>query len=106
MNSKKILFRRINIDSIPGGHGLYAFWNRNTGRCIYVGKAEKQSVQTRLYQHWDNKKKDKLYLWLTGFTEQIDFCYRLMKNNALIDEMETQLIERWNPEANNRKKSK
>ena len=93
-------FRLSNIDSIPSDiKGVYAFWCRTNGKCIYVGKAEKQSVKTRLKQEWRDSHNANLNLWIKSFSEFLDVCY-LSVNNGKIDQMETRLIRMWHPETN------
>ena len=96
----KMSFRLANIDSIPSNiKGVYAFWYRTNGKCIYIGKAEKQSVKRRLKQEWSNSHNPNLNLWINAFSDFLDICY-LSVNNDKIDRMETRLIRMWHPETN------
>jgi len=80
--------------------GLYAFWYRPTGRCIYIGKAKDQPIKKRLYNHWRGvSSNDTLQLWLKAFASHMDFCYISVKQDY-IDRWERRLIRRWHPEAN------
>ena len=85
------------IDSAPDKGGVYAFWCRSNGRCIYVGQA--MSIRKRLSNHWKNAHSDKLHLWLKVFANELDLCYTLT-NNERIERFERRLIKRWKPEAN------
>ncbi len=97
---RKISFRRHNIDNIPSQiKGVYAFWCRTNGKCIYVGKAERQSVKERLTQEWRNSHNQNLKLWISAFGEFLDICYLPVKDGK-IDRMETKLIRMWHPETN------
>ena len=47
MKMKKSKFNWLNIQKLPEDvHGIYAIWSRTT--CIYVGKAENQSLKKDL----------------------------------------------------------
>ncbi|WP_423908624.1 GIY-YIG nuclease family protein [Candidatus Spongiihabitans sp.] len=96
----KMSFRHHNIDSIPPHiKGVYGFWCRTNGKCVYVGKAEKQSIKDRLTQHWRNSHNENLRLWIKAFGAFLDICYLSVKDNR-IDKMETKLIQIWHPETN------
>lgn len=96
----KMLFSRRNIDNIPAHvKGVYAFWCRTNGKCIYVGKAEKQPVKDRLIQEWRDSHNPNLRLWISAFGKFLDICYLPVKEGK-IDRMETKLIRIWHPETN------
>lgn len=89
-----------NIDHIPSHiRGVYAFWCRPTGKCIYVGKTEKQTIKIRLMQHWLKSDNPNLKLWIQAFGKHLDICYLPVKDSK-IDKMETRLIHVWHPEIN------
>lgn len=89
-----------NIDSIPSNlKGVYAFWCRTNGKCIYVGKAERQPIRDRLIQEWRNSHNENLKCWITVFGKFLDICYLPVKDGK-IDKMETRLIQKWHPETN------
>lgn len=103
MNSKHLTmpFRRHNIESIPDNAvGIYGFWYRTTGKCIYVGKAKKQPIKKRLKQHWRKSHNLELRLWIDEFGEFLDVCYISVECKKRIDRMEKRLIRAWDPEAN------
>lgn len=105
MSREKFPLRRIHIESIADSHkGVYAFWCRVNGRCIYVGKAERQSIKDRLMQEWSNSHNKTLKRWIATFGEHLDICYLPVSRQNRIDRTETTLIKLWNPEANIRKK--
>lgn len=104
--------RLANIEDIPDNAvGVYGFWCRTTGRCIYIGKAEKQSIQKRIKQEWKNSHNDGLKSWIKCFAKYLDVCYLSVSHGNLsvttsrrIDRLETRLIRMWNPETNLSKK--
>ncbi|MDA8009044.1 MAG: hypothetical protein MPK75_04925 [Alphaproteobacteria bacterium] len=92
------------IDYMPRHiRGVYAFWYPDTGKCIYVGKAEKQSIRTRLMQEWQNSHNANLKLWMRVYGDSLEICYLPVKDEK-IDRMESKLIRMWNPTTNIRKK--
>lgn len=91
------------IDHIPSNiTGVYAFWCRTNGKCIYVGKAEKQPIKARLMQEWSKSHNSKLRLWIRAFGKFLDICYLPVKESK-IDRVESRLIKMWRPETNIRK---
>ena len=95
-------FSYTGITKIPKGvSGVYAFWRRDNGRCLYVGKAEDQPIRERILQHWRGSHNEKLNLWMREFGNHLDVCYMYVKSNR-IARFETRLIRMWNPEANDR----
>ena len=83
--------------------GVYAFWFRSTGKCIYVGESTKQTIKMRLHQHWRGSHSAKLQLWMQAYGEDLNVCYAPVARNR-IKKLEQRLIERWIPEANDRHK--
>ena len=89
------------IYAIPSDvRGVYGIWCRTNGKCIYVGKAEKQPIQARLKSHWQCSHNEKLRLWITVFGKYLEICYLPIDNEKKIDTMESRLIRAWRPEAN------
>ena len=98
--------RLTHIDSIPeNAIGVYGFWRRESGRCIYIGKAEK-SLRQRVKQEWDNSHNPKLKSWIRCFGESLEICYLPVPHDKIgrVDSLETRLIRIWNPETNINKK--
>ena len=89
-----------SIYSIPENiQGVYGFWNRKTGRCLYVGKS--RHVKNRLRQHWSDCKNISLRLWLDGFPKSIEICYWEVAGDKIrVTRVENRLIRRWRPESN------
>ena len=79
--------------------GVYAFWFRRTGRCIYVGQAAQQPIKSRLRQHWRGSHNETLRLWMAAYGEYLDVCFAPVARNK-IDAIERRLIRLWRPEAN------
>lgn len=79
--------------------GVYAFWCRSNGKCIYVGKAERRPIRTRLFEHWRGSHNEILRLWIREFGADLDICY-MSVDPRRIDKLETRLIRLWCPEAN------
>lgn len=79
--------------------GVYAFWYRRTGRCVYVGKASEQTVRKRLHQHWRGSRNEALNLWMKAYGNFLDVCYAPVERHR-VAAMERRLIKRWKPETN------
>ena len=79
--------------------GVYAFWFRLTGRCIYVGQASEQPIRARLRQHWRGSHNKMLRLWIAAYGEYLDVCFAPVARNR-IHAIERRLIRQWRPEAN------
>lgn len=92
--------KRHNIDSIPPDiKGVYGIWCRTNGKCIYIGKAERQPIKERLMQEWRNSHNENLKKWMHAFGKFLDICY-LQVRESRIDRMETLMIQMWHPETN------
>lgn len=79
--------------------GVYVFWFRLTGRCIYVGQTTDQTIRARLHQHWRGSHNEKLRLWMEAYGEHLDVCYEPIARNRIAT-IERRLIRLWRPEAN------
>ena len=79
--------------------GVYAFWCRDNGKCIYVGQAKDRPIRDRLRDHWRGSHNEILKLWIQVFGESLDVCYTSVKKDK-IDTFERRLIKAWKPEAN------
>lgn len=108
--------RRRNIDSIPvDAIGIYGFWHprrnskgRKYRRCLYIGKAERQSIRVRVHQEWMDSHNSGLKKWIKCFGEELEICYlRVSPDRAhRIDSLETRLIHLYNPETNIKKRNR
>lgn len=79
--------------------GVYAFWYGPTGKCIYVGKADQQTIRSRLHQHWKGEGSPRLLQWMAAYGDRLTFCY-LQTVESKILTLERRLIRSWHPEAN------
>lgn len=89
----------------PDEEGLYAIVYRPSGACVYIGKAEEQTLKARLMQELTNPG-DKLGRWIKYFSGGLEFCCRPIAKRGIIDGMETRLIRRWDPNANTYKRKR
>ncbi len=97
---RAIRWSYLGIEGVPRNvFGVYAFWCRDNGKCIYVGKAKKQPVKKRLTYHWRGSHNETLRLWIQVFGENLDVCY-MAADLTKIDNLERRLIRLWKPEAN------
>ena len=79
--------------------GVYGFWYRTTGRCLYIGQAKEQPIKNRLKQHWYRSHNAKLRQWIKAFGQHIEICY-MPVNSAIMDKTEKRLIKALRPETN------
>ncbi len=81
--------------------GVYGFWYRNTGKCLYIGRSN--SIKKRLYEHWTNCHNPSLKSWLDYAQEEdenpIEICYLEVKHGN-IKKLENRLIKQWHPATN------
>ncbi len=99
--------RYSNIDSIPhDAIGIYGFWHKDNGRCIYIGKAEKQPIRERIRQEYDNSHNPSLKTWIKYFRNSLEICYLAVpcSKRHTVNKLETRLIRLWNPETNKKKR--
>ena len=95
-----IAWSHLNIGQVPADlRGVYIFWCRDNGKCIYVGQAKTRPIRRRLKDHWDGSHNETLKLWIRTFGESLDVCYARVPANK-IDKFEKKLIERLRPETN------
>jgi len=94
----RLRFNWQNISKISDDQfGIYSIWSKNV--CLYVGKAEKQSLRKRLLQHYAGSHNDKLTLWLDS-SHAIWFSVEIVKNIKIIDVKERQCIKWCAPISN------
>jgi len=95
---KKRRFNWLNIGKAPDDEfGIYSIWSKNL--CIYVGKAEKQSIRSRLQQHYSGSHNDKLDKWIKS-SHPLWFSYESVANKTAIDAKERNRIKRFAPITN------
>ncbi len=99
--SSPLPLRPSYIGSIPNDAiGIYVFWYKYNGRCIYVGKTESQSIRERVQLEYENSSNPQLKEWIECFGDSLEICYYPSDNIRDIDELETKFIHLWNPETN------
>jgi len=95
---KKRSFNWKNIIKVPDDqYGIYSIWARRI--CVYVGKAEKQSIRERLLQHYAGSHNDKLDAWLAS-SHQLWFAYESVENISAINAKERNRIKNFAPLTN------
>jgi hypothetical protein len=80
------------------GCGVYGFWYTNT--CIYVGKAEQQTIFERLLQHYYNTHNERLRLWMQAKGSQLQIAFKVIEKQSRIHLMERYCVEKYQPTAN------
>ena len=78
--------------------GIYCFWLGK--RCIYIGKAQRQTLAKRLEQHRVVCHNDSLELFLNVYGNKMSFCYLPISNSDKINEVERKFIARLQPKCN------
>jgi excinuclease UvrABC nuclease subunit len=91
-------FRLSTIEAAPDKPGVYGIWYKT--RCIYVGKAVRQGVGTRLCQHWEASHNYLLQLWIEAARGELTFNYCLEATDHRIDVMERYYVRKLQPDAN------
>ena len=95
---KKYRFNWLNICRSPDDEfGVYALWSKTA--CIYVGKAEKQSLRKRLLQHYHRSHNDKLSAWIKS-SHPLWFSYEKVNNLTSIDAKERNRVKKYAPLTN------
>jgi hypothetical protein len=84
--------------STPDAYGVYAFWFRNY--CIYVGKAEKQTIRKRLIDHWIGSHNDDLRLWIYAKRDRLAICFRIVESLSKVAAYERYYIRKYQPLTN------
>ena len=91
-------FNWLNIQKVPDDSGgLYFIWSRNV--CVYVGKAERQSLRSRLTQHYSDSHNAKLKNWISS-SHPLWFSFEIVKNMEAINAKERNRIKTCAPIAN------
>ena len=95
---KKQAFSWRNLSKVPDDeYGVYSIWTKYI--CIYVGKAEKQSLRQRLLQHYKTSHNNDLYNWIIS-SHQLWFSYETVSNKKSINAKERNRIKRFAPITN------
>lgn len=100
MNKKHTVkeFNFLNINNLGNEIGVYAFWFNKI--CIYIGKAERQTLKERLTQHYRNCHNNDLKLWIDVYGKELKFCYLKLNNSKKVDFIEKRFIYRLQPTTN------
>lgn len=89
-----------NIMQMPRSiAGIYVIWCPPVGKQIYVGKAERRPIRTRLREHWQGSHNQMLRWWIQEFGDALSICYLACPRHR-INELERRLIAALKPEAN------
>ena len=97
--ANQLRFRRIDFDKIPqDARGIYAIWYRQ--HCIYVGKAERQTIADRLRQHWAGSHNSDIRTWIAAEGAALTVAFLQVAEIERIDAYERLFIKRFQPFAN------
>ena len=95
---RKLKFNWFNISKSPDDEfGIYSIWTKSV--CVYVGKAEKQSLRVLLLQHYHRSHNDQLNAWIKS-SHQLWFTIEPVKNLNSIDAKERNRIKNYAPLTN------
>ena len=98
----QLRFRKADLDKIPEHViGVYGFWFKR--RCIYVGKAEDQTLAERLKQHWNNwpgTHNDDLSNWIRAKGSELRVAFLVVEDKSRVGCLERFYIRRFQPVAN------
>ncbi len=86
------------IDKLPDSSGVYGFWL--VRRCIYIGKAEKQSIRNRLFQHLTDCHNADLSAFIDAYGNELRIACKCIDRLDQIDVMERYCIRRFQPITN------
>ena len=88
------------VERLPADEtGVYAFWCRDTEKCIYVGRTKNRGLRERVCDHWTLRTNDILGLWIREFGESLSLCFHTCTPRRS-EKLERRLIQKWQPEAN------
>lgn len=91
-------FNWLNIQKVPDDeYGIYMIRSKNV--CIYIGKAELQSLRSRLIQHYTGSHNEKLAAWI-GSSHPLFFAFEIVCNLSAINAKERNRIKSFAPITN------
>jgi excinuclease UvrABC nuclease subunit len=97
--SKEIGFSHANITrNVPDLPGIYRFYLRKI--CLYVGSTKRQTLKSRLLQHWKRTHNRRLSLWIACFGKTISVTYEVIEDKNLRTIREQDEIDRLSPMTN------
>ena len=95
----RLRFRSSDFDKIPqDAHGVYGIWYGP--HCIYVGKAERQTIAERLRQHWRKTHNSDLQDWIHAEGPKLAVAFLVVTKMEEIDNYERHFIRRFQPFTN------
>lgn len=95
----QLIFKKSDLMKVPSGaFGIYGLWFRK--RCIYVGKAEKQSIAQRLEQHWKGSHNPNLADWIIAMGSRLSVGYLVVADQSEISDLEKRYIKKFQPLTN------
>ena len=95
-------FTQRNIERLPeNAFGVYGLWCNKI--CLYVGKAEKQSLRVRLMNHFNDCHNPDLRGWLHAYSKDIVFVVKSIANKNCIHDYERRFIALYCPRTNKTK---
>ena len=95
----QLRFRISDFAKIPrDAHGVYGIWCGS--HCIYVGKAEKQTIAERLRQHWRKTHNLDLRDWIFAEGPNLAVAFFVVTKKEAIDNYERLFIKRFQPITN------
>ena len=95
----QLRFRKADFDKIPANaFGVYGLWYRK--RCIYIGKAEAQTIARRLEQHWRGAQNLGLADWVQAKGSELRVSYLVVEKKSTIGSLEKLYIRRFQPMTN------
>ncbi len=101
--SSLLPLRPSSIDNIPSDViGIYGFWYKYNNRCIYIGKAKRQSIRNRIKQEYRHSHNSQLKTYIRRFRNFLEIRYLTVPCDKIrdINKLEEKFIGLWNPETN------
>ncbi len=99
--SSLLPLRPSSIDNIPSDViGIYGFWYKYSNRCIYIGKAENQSIRMRVKQEYENSHNSQLNEWIEFFRNSLEIRYFSCDKTHDINKLEQEFTSLWDAETN------
>jgi len=96
---KRIPFRLSALNRhVPEKAGIYAFWYGSY--CVYIGKAEKQSLLKRLLDHWEGTHNPQLHMWIEAKRDQLVVAFMEVDKEGQIATYERYYIRIFQPLTN------
>lgn len=95
----QLTFKKSDFGKVPSNaFGIYGLWYGK--RCIYIGKAEEQSIARRLEQHWRGSHNPYLADWIKAMGPQLRVGYVMVEDQSEISDLEKRYIKQFQPLTN------